>query len=164
MQKTAYLMPQLILSLTPLNLETLPVRAAVNHMKFIGTLLTNSELAAMSADELEQFAERGQDYRLMLSCSVLKALKVPEGCIFEAEYGSEFGGLYPVTVRIAPKGGSAAVEWYVSSAGTECDGWSACRVDSAGQVTDLYFDVHFLPDNLNALLANEAQHYQEVAA
>lgn len=159
------MMSQLILSLTPPNLETLPARVAVKHMKFIGTLLTNSELDAMSADELEQFAERGQDYRLLLSCSVLKALKVPEGCIFEAEYGSEFGGLYPVTVRIAPKGGSPAVEWYVSSAGTECDGWSVCRVNSAGQVTDLYYERHFLPDHLNAVLAQEVQRLiTEVAA
>lgn len=67
----------------------------------------------MSADELEQFAERGQDYRYVLSCSILNNLKVPQG-------------------------ESPAVEWYVSSAGAECDGWSACRVDSAGQVTDLY--------------------------
>lgn len=49
----------------------------------------------MSADELEQFAERGQDYRHVLSCSVLNILKVPQGCVVEAEYGSEFGGLYP---------------------------------------------------------------------
>lgn len=117
----------------------------------------------MSADELEQFVERGQDYRHVLSCSVLNALKVPEGCIAEAEYGSEFGGLYPVTLRIAPRGESPAVEWYLSSAGAECDGWSACRVDNAGRVTDLYFDTYFLPDHLNALLAKEAQHYQEAA-
>ncbi|ATQ05239.1 conjugation system SOS inhibitor PsiB [Salmonella enterica] len=133
-------------------------------MKFIGTLLRKSELDAMSADELEQFAERGQDYRHVLSCSVLNALKVPQGCIVEAEYASEFGGLYPVTIRFAPEGEFPAVEWYVSSAGTECDGWSVCRVDSAGRVTDLYYDTHFLPDHLNALLAKEAQHYQEVSA
>ncbi len=119
----------------------------------------------MSADELEQFAERGQDYRQLLSCSVLNILNVPQGCIVEAEYGSEFGGLYPVTLRIAPEGESPAVEWYVSSAGTECDGWSACRVDSAGQVTDLYYDTHFLPDKINALLVLEAQRFiTEVAA
>jgi hypothetical protein len=133
-------------------------------MKFIGTLLRKSELDAMSADELEQFAERGQDYRHVLSCSVLNILKVPRGCVVEAEYGSEFGGLYPVTLRIAPEGESPEAEWYVSSAGTECDGWSVCRVDSAGQVVDLYSDVHFQPDHFNALLAKEAQHYQEVAA
>lgn len=119
----------------------------------------------MSADELEQFAERGQDYRQLLSCSVLNILNVPQGCIVEAEYGSEFGGLYPVTLRIAPEGESPAVEWYVSSAGTECDGWSACRVDSAGQVTDLYYDTHFLSDKINALLVLEAQRFiTEVAA
>lgn len=119
----------------------------------------------MSADELEQFAERGQDYRHLLSCSVLNALKVPQGCIVEAEYGSEFGGLYPVTIRFAPAGESPVVEWYMSSAGTECDGWAVCRVDSAGHVTDLYYDTHFQPDHLNALLAKETQHYvQEVAA
>ncbi|MGB2538860.1 conjugation system SOS inhibitor PsiB family protein [Hafnia paralvei] len=134
-------------------------------MKFIGTLLRKSELDAMSADELEQFAERGQDYRHVLSCSVLNILNVPQGCIVEAEYGSEFGGLYPVTLRIAPEGESPAVEWYVSSAGTECDGWSACRVDSAGQATDLYYDTHFLPDKINALLVLEAQRFiTEVAA
>ncbi|WP_282808377.1 conjugation system SOS inhibitor PsiB family protein [Hafnia alvei] len=134
-------------------------------MKFIGTLLRKSELDAMSADELEQFVERGQDYRHVLSCSVLNILKVPQGCVVEAEYGSEFGGLYPVTLRIAPEGESPAVEWYVSSAGTECDGWSACRVDSAGQVTDLYYDTHFLPDKINALLVLETQRFiTEVAA
>ncbi|WNN54784.1 conjugation system SOS inhibitor PsiB family protein (plasmid) [Hafnia alvei] len=134
-------------------------------MKFIGTLLRKSELDAMSADELEQFAERGQDYRQLLSCSVLNILNVPQGCIVEAEYGSEFGGLYPVTLRIAPEGESPAVEWYVSSAGTECDGWSACRVDSACQVTDLYYDTHFMPDKINALLVLETQRFiTEVAA
>lgn len=119
----------------------------------------------MSADELEQFAERGQDFRHLLSCSVLNALKVPEGCIVEAEYGSEFGGLYPVTLRIAPKGKSPEAEWYISSAGAECDGWAICRVNRAGQVTDLYFDVHFQPDKINALLVLEAQRFiTEVAA
>lgn len=119
----------------------------------------------MSADELEQFAERGQDYRLLLSCSVLSLLNVPQGCLVEAEYGSEFGGLYPVTLRMVPEGESPAVEWYVSSAGTECDGWSVCRVNSAGQVTDLYYESHFLPDHLNALLAQEVQRFiSEVAA
>ena len=104
-------------------------------------------------------------YRHVLSCSVLNILKVPQGCVVEAEYGSEFGGLYPVTLRIAPEGESPAVEWYVSSAGTECDGWSACRVDSAGQVTDLYYDTHFLPDKINALLVLETQRFiTEVAA
>lgn len=128
-------------------------------MKFIGTLLRKSELDAMSADELEQFAERGQDYRHILSCSVLNALKAPEGCIVEAEYGSEFGGLYPVTLRFAPAGESPMVEWYVSSAGIECDGWAVCRVDSAGHVTGLYYDTHFQPDHLNALLAQEVQRF-----
>ena len=119
----------------------------------------------MSADELEQFAERGQDYRQLLSCSVLNLLNVPQGCVVEAEYGSEFGGLYPVTLRIAPEGESPAVEWYVSSAGTECDGWAICRVNRAGQVTDLYYDTHFLPDKINALLVLEAQRFiTEVAA
>ncbi|ECC4750657.1 conjugation system SOS inhibitor PsiB [Salmonella enterica] len=133
-------------------------------MKFIGTLLRKSELDAMSADELEQFAERGQDYRHVLSCSVLNALKVPQGCIVEAEYASEFGGLYPVTIRFAPEGEFPVVEWYVSSAGTECDSWTVCRVDSAGHVTALYCEPHFLPDHLNALLAKEAQHYVQGGA
>ena len=128
-------------------------------MKFMGTLLSYAELDAMSADELEQFAERGLDYRLLLSCSVLHALKEPQGCLVEAEYGSEFGGLYPVTVRFAPEGERSAVEWYVSSAGTECDGWSVCRVDNGAQVTPLYCEPHFLPEHLNALLAREAKAY-----
>lgn len=47
--------------------------------------------------------------------------------------------------RFAPAGELPVVEWYVSSAGTECDGWSVCRgrVESADQVTDLHCDVHF---------------------
>ena len=48
-------------------------------MKSIGTLLEISELDAMSADELEKFAERGLDYSYVLSCSELNTLRVAQG-------------------------------------------------------------------------------------
>ncbi|MGL4684605.1 MAG: hypothetical protein ACRCV4_16420 [Hafnia alvei] len=68
-------------------------------------------------------------------------------------------------MRIASQGEPPAVEWYVSSAGSEFDGWAICRVNRAGQVTDLYYDVHFQPDTINALLVLEAQRFiTEVAA
>ncbi|EMF07187.1 PsiB [Serratia marcescens VGH107] len=36
-------------------------------------------LTAMSADELEQYRDRGREYRVMLNCAVLSQLAVPEG-------------------------------------------------------------------------------------
>ncbi|EOH3640167.1 conjugation system SOS inhibitor PsiB family protein [Salmonella enterica subsp. enterica serovar Braenderup] len=69
-------------------------------------------------------SEHGQAFRHALSCSVLALLVIPDGEWCEAEFGSEFGGLYPVAVRFTPKAASLrSIEWYLSSAGQEYLYW-----------------------------------------
>ena len=81
------------------------------------------KLEAMSADELEQYRDRGREYRVMLNCAVLGQLAVPEGWQVVAEEGCEFCGRVPVVCRISPAGDEATA-LYLCSAGAEVPNWS----------------------------------------
>lgn len=134
-------------------------------MKTKTIVVSCAELKMMSVDDLEQFAEQGTDYRYSLSCAVLRNLTVPDGCLVEIECESEYGGLYPVTLRFAKSEEEPSVEWYLSSAGQEYDNWTISRLEAAGQVTDLYCQSHFEPEEINIILSHEVDLFaKEVAA
>ncbi|EPE5170032.1 conjugation system SOS inhibitor PsiB family protein [Yersinia enterocolitica] len=134
-------------------------------MHAFSPVLSLPQLEAMDAVELEQFSERGQAFRHALSCSVLALLAIPDAWWCEAEFGSEFGGLYPVTLRFTPKKASLRpVEWYLSSAGQEYPYWQFSRIEGEQcVVTDLYCDCRFDRARLNALLAQEAMRWSMLA-
>ncbi|WP_387691504.1 conjugation system SOS inhibitor PsiB family protein [Photorhabdus sp. RM71S] len=86
--------------------------------KLIHNLVSLAELAAMDADELEQYGERGPDYRHVLSCSVLKLIQVSENWHMDVEYRCEFGGLHPVPLQFYCRNNeNPDTDWYLSSAG-----------------------------------------------
>ncbi|MQL50094.1 MULTISPECIES: conjugation system SOS inhibitor PsiB family protein [Photorhabdus] len=60
-------------------METPPERAVVSTMTLIETLSSAAQLDVMTANVLEQYSERGQDYRHALLCLILKCFKVSEG-------------------------------------------------------------------------------------
>ena len=110
------------------------------------------KLEAMSADELEQYRDRGREYRVMLNCAVLSQLAVPEGWHVVAEEGCEFCGRVPVVCRISPAGDEATA-LYLCSAGAEVPNWSMTLPFDGGQsLAWLYLDEHYTPATVNRVL------------
>ncbi|CAI2153169.1 conjugation system SOS inhibitor PsiB [Serratia bockelmannii] len=117
-------------------------------------------LTAMSADELEQYRERGREYRVMLNCAVLGQLALPEGWHVVAEEGCEFCGRVPVVCRISPAGDEATA-LYLCSAGAEVPNWSMTLPFDGGQsLAWLYLDEHYTPATVNRVLHTVAGYYR----
>ncbi|ENF3520396.1 hypothetical protein ABQ706_004071 [Escherichia coli] len=122
-------------------------------------------MEALNAVELEQLSERGQAFRHELSCSVLALLSIADAWWCEAEFGSEFDGGDPFTLRLTSKSAPLhSVEWYLSSAVQEYHYWQLTRIEGKQcVVTDLYCDCRFDRARLNALLAQEAVRWSMLA-
>ncbi|HGM5391983.1 TPA: conjugation system SOS inhibitor PsiB [Serratia marcescens] len=117
-------------------------------------------LTAMSADELEQYRDRGREYRVMLNCAVLSQLEVPEGWHVVAEEGCEFCGCVPVVCRISPAGDDATAV-YLCSAGAEVPNWSMILPFDGGQsLAWLYLDDSYTPSLVNRVLRTVADYYR----
>ncbi|HBB8936502.1 TPA: conjugation system SOS inhibitor PsiB [Escherichia coli] len=66
------------------------------------TELTLNVLQTMSAQEYEEIRAAGRDARRELTHAVMRALNAPANWVMDGEYGSEFGGFFPVQVRFTP--------------------------------------------------------------
>ncbi|CAI1966101.1 MULTISPECIES: conjugation system SOS inhibitor PsiB [Serratia] len=118
------------------------------------------KLEAMSADELEQYRDRGREYRVMLNCAVLSQLAVPEGWHVVAEEGCEFCGCVPVVCRISPAGDEATA-LYLCSSGAEVPNWSmALPFDGGQSLAWLYLDERYTPAMINRVLHTVAGYYR----
>lgn len=62
----------------------------------------NFRLAEMTADDFETTRSAGYSFRREMTHAVMAALKLPDNWHINGEYGSEFGGLFPVQVRLSP--------------------------------------------------------------
>ncbi|HFO2533793.1 TPA: conjugation system SOS inhibitor PsiB [Yersinia enterocolitica] len=117
-------------------------------------------LQGLSPVELEQYWERGTDYRQRLSSAVLQYLNLPSGWLVDVEYGREFGGVHPVSLRVSPTGMSDIV-LNVCSAGEENEFWTISLPFDGGEsrawvcITE-YFD----PNIMNKVLAHVAEYYK----
>ncbi|RYM64445.1 recombinase [Serratia liquefaciens] len=124
-------------------------------------------LTAMSADELEQYSDRGREYRVMLNCAVLSQLTVPEGWHVVAEEGCEFRGGVPVVCRISPAGDEATAIFLCSS-GAEVPYWAAVLPfqetalagNQGGRVAWLHIAENFEPETINQILKNIGEYYR----
>ncbi|MFK3662784.1 conjugation system SOS inhibitor PsiB [Scandinavium sp. NPDC088450] len=58
-------------------------------------------LNTLTPGEFEYIREKGAEYRRELSNAVLVTLSVPPGWCMNAEYRSEFGGMFPVQCRLS---------------------------------------------------------------
>ena len=66
------------------------------------TELTLNVLQTMSAQEYEDIRAAGSDERRELTHAVMRELDAPDNWMMNGEYGSEFGGFFPVQVRFTP--------------------------------------------------------------
>ncbi|EFB8332457.1 TPA: conjugation system SOS inhibitor PsiB [Escherichia coli] len=64
--------------------------------------LTLNVLQTMSAQEYEDSRAAGNDVRCRLTHAVMRELDAPANWMMNGEYGSEFGGFFPVQVRFTP--------------------------------------------------------------
>ncbi|KEL59159.1 protein psiB [Escherichia coli 5-366-08_S1_C1] len=65
------------------------------------TELTLNVLQTMSAQEYEDIRAAGSDERRELTHAVMRELDAPDNWTMNGEYGSEFGGFFPVQVRFS---------------------------------------------------------------
>ncbi|HFO4335244.1 TPA: conjugation system SOS inhibitor PsiB [Escherichia coli] len=66
------------------------------------TELTLNALQSMNAQEYEDIRAAGSDMRRNLTHEVMREVDAPANWMMNGEYGSEFGGFFPVQVRFTP--------------------------------------------------------------
>lgn len=120
---------------------------------------TNPDLALLSTlhpCEFEEWRERGQSDRHVLTCAVIRQLPLPEGWTVNGEYGSEFGGFFPVQLRFMPP--DEAFCLCVCSPGEISSEWLVVYVSAdGGRVRDVLRLTPFDPSRISAVLAAAAQ-------
>ncbi|WP_017891114.1 conjugation system SOS inhibitor PsiB [Serratia sp. S4] len=129
--------------------------------------LSLEQLTGMSATELEEYRDRGREWRRKLNNAVLGSLALPPGWIANAEEVSEFCGQVPVVCRISPKGDDLTAI-YLCSAGAGVPGWSAVlpyqgapsAANQGNDVAWLHTADNFDPESINRLLRNVGEYYR----
>ncbi|MBY6260083.1 conjugation system SOS inhibitor PsiB [Phytobacter diazotrophicus] len=91
----------------------------------------NINLPEMVAPDFESCRAAGYYFRRELTHTVMAALKLPDNWDMNGEYGSEFGGLFPVQIRLAPAHG--IFEMVLCSPGEISDNWLLLLVSQKGQ-------------------------------
>jgi hypothetical protein len=113
------------------------------------------DLKTMLPCEYEELRERGDDFRRALSHAVLHDLHTPAHWQVNAEYRTEFGGLFPVQCRFTPPDG----QWHicVCSPGDISPAWAVVLLSSCGQCVRLLMTtLVFEPQAINTLLSQTA--------
>ena len=59
------------------------------------------KLQAFTSTDFEQYRERGEGFRQTLSSAVIACLLLPKGGVVGCEFHQEWGGVYPVHLRLA---------------------------------------------------------------
>jgi hypothetical protein len=129
--------------------------------------LSLEQITGMSATELEEYRDRGREWRRMLNNAVLGGLALPDGWVANAEEVCEFCGLVPVVCRISPKGDDATAI-FLCSAGADVPGWSAVLPYQGTSLTanqgDCIACVHtadnFEPETINRVLNVVGEYYR----
>lgn len=113
------------------------------------------ELKTLLPCEYEEWRERGEDFRRTLTHAIMRHLVTPAHWQVNAEYRTEFGGLFPVQCRFTPPEGA----WHVCvcSPGEISPAWSVVLLSSCGQCVRLLMTtLVFEPQAINTLLAQTA--------
>ena len=92
---------------------------------------TTFTLAQMTADDFEITRAAGYSCRRELTHAVMAALTLPEHWVINGEYGSEFGGLFPVQVRLSPV--HDLFQLVLCSPGEISDQWLLLMVSQKGR-------------------------------
>ena len=109
------------------------------------SILTALDFSRFIPSDFEDYRAGGADLRRELTHAVMHDLKVPERWHINGEYGSEFGGLFPVQCRFSP----AHERFYLAlcSPGDINPGWLMVFVDGNGTpAAVLRTEAVFLPD------------------
>ncbi|MNE49201.1 Plasmid SOS inhibition protein (PsiB) [compost metagenome] len=87
-------------------------------------------LTDMTPDDFETTRAAGYSYRRELTHAVMAALMLPNRWKMNGEYGSEFGGLFPVQVRFVPT--HERFEMVLCSPGEISEQWLLLMVSERG--------------------------------
>lgn len=93
--------------------------------------INNFRLADMTADDFETARAAGYSYRREMTHAVMASLKIPDNWDINGEYGSEFGGLFPVQIRLSPTHG--LFQMVLCSPGEISDHWLLLMVSGKGR-------------------------------
>lgn len=113
---------------------------------------TRTELINMFPCEFEEWRERGDDKRHVLSTAVMHFLDTPPGWQVNAEYRSEFGGLFPIQIRYTAP--DKSFHLCLCSPGEVCAEWLAVLASADGSfVREVLRAERFSPERFNLLLS-----------
>jgi hypothetical protein len=117
---------------------------------------TLESLNMMIPAELEGVRERGDEYRRVLTDSVISLLTTPAGWDVNGEYRCEFGGLCPVQLRYAPQD-SQEFFHCVCSPGEALPEWTVFLLSADGALLRfLHHTDRLQPEAVSNLLAQVA--------
>lgn len=114
-----------------------------------------NDLKIMLPSEYEEWRERGDDFRRALSHAVISHITTPENWQVNAEYRTEFGGLFPVQCRFSPPG----EPWHVCvcSPGELSPAWTMILVSGSGNCVRLLLAMDvFNPEIMMEMLCQTA--------
>jgi hypothetical protein len=121
--------------------------------------LSLEQLTSMSGIDLEQYRDRGTEWRRMLNNTVLGELALPEGWVVNAEEACEYCGHLPVVCRISPKGDDTTAI-YLCSSGEDVPAWSAILPFQRDSVVWLHTAANFDPETINLVLKIVGEYYR----
>lgn len=85
----------------------------------------------MTPEDYEQFRSDGWSSRKVLTQAVLRELLLPEGWVVSPENHTEYGGVWPVSLRYVPPHGR---HWFMlTSPGEVCNHWMLLLQSASGQ-------------------------------
>lgn len=117
---------------------------------------TLSDLNTLVPSEFESIRGKGEEFRRQLSDAVVLQLDVPDGWTVNAEYRSEFGGLFPVQCRLSVAD-SDEYHLCVCSPGEVSPLWLVVLLsDCGGLVRGLHQSDVLRPDAVNDLVRRAA--------
>lgn len=117
---------------------------------------TLESLNMMIPAELEGVRERGDEYRRVLTDSVISLLTTPAGWEVNGEYRTEFGGLSPVQLRYVPQD-SQEFFLCVCSPGEALPEWTVFLLAGDGSMLRfLHHTDQLQPEAVSNLLAQVA--------
>ncbi|HIC1790751.1 TPA: conjugation system SOS inhibitor PsiB [Escherichia coli] len=116
------------------------------------TELTLNVLQTMNAQEYEDIRAAGSDERRELTHAVMRALNAPANWMMDGEYGSEFGGFFPVQVRFTPV--HERFHLALCSPGDISPAWLLALVNTGGEPFAIVQILrHFLPEAVSHTLS-----------
>ncbi|WP_300002414.1 conjugation system SOS inhibitor PsiB [uncultured Cedecea sp.] len=114
-------------------------------------IITTAVLKTMLPCELEDYRSAGEDLRRELTHAVMRDLNAPLSWAMNGEYGSEFGGFFPVQVRFTP--GHNRFHVAVCSPGEVSPAWMVVLMTASGRPFSVICTMPvFNPERINHTL------------